>query len=52
MEKKPRKKEINNMKGKKANKVNNNFKLNVDEQQDDINRQRGQRHPDGCNCKF
>ena len=36
MEKKPRKKEINNIKVKKANIVNNDLKLNVDEQQDDI----------------
>ena len=36
MEKKTRKDKNYNMKGKKANKVNNDLKLNVDEQQDDI----------------
>ena len=33
---KTKKKEINNRKVKKANKVNNDLKLNVDEQEDDI----------------
>ena len=33
---KKREKKVNNMKVKKANKVNNDLKLNVDKQQDDI----------------